>query len=169
MRPLARTNIKRRRNMRQGHELIINNNDAFMVSLLEKNNPFGLTLNDGRSMFFYQPVEAYLCVMTTAYGLAPKGYIELPLLLMKFYRHLSYVNCKVLSKAVCRGNFLEEVIQLDSWQKMSTLNYFKRLCSGLCALVETPYNSGYVEQAWQLLLQRMEIERVVNEVKEVKE
>ena len=146
--------------MRQGHELIINNNDAFMVSLLEKNNPFGLTLNDGRSMFFYQPVEAYLCVMTTAYGLAPKGYIELPLLLMKFYRHLSYVNCKVLAKAVCRGNFLEEVVQLDSWQKMSTLNYFKRLCSGLCALVETPYNSGYVEQAWQLLLQRMEIEKI---------
>lgn len=145
--------------MRQGHELIINNNDAFMVSMLEKNNPFGLTLNDGKSMFFYQPVEAYLCVMTTAYGLAPKGYIELPLLLMKFYRHLSYVNCKELAKAVCRGNFLEEVVQLDSWQKMSTLNYFKRLCSGLCALVETPYNSGYVEQAWQLLQQRMEIEK----------
>ena len=36
--------------MRQGHELIINNNDAFMVSMLEKNNPFGLTLNDGKSM-----------------------------------------------------------------------------------------------------------------------
>ena len=99
MRPLARTNIKRRRNMRQGHELIINNNDAFMVSMLEKNNPFGLTLNDGKSMFFYQPVEAYLCVMTTAYGLAPKGYIELPLLLTKFYsKSFGAVNIYVGTK-----------------------------------------------------------------------
>ena len=147
--------------MNKAHEYIINNNDPFVTSLLEKHNPFGLTMNDGRSMFFQQPVEAYLCVMTTAYSMAPKGYIELPLLMTKFYRHLGFTHCVTVAKELVKQKWVTMVFQLPPWGTKETKEFFSRLCSGLCAIAETPFNSHYVDQAWQLLQQRIEMEKEV--------
>lgn len=144
--------------MSKAHNLIVENNDSFIASLLQKCNPFGLTLQDGRSMFFQQEVESYLFVMIQAWTTAPKGYLEMPLLMMALYRHLPYKACVELTKQ-CRRFDIDLVMLVDDWTSNGAKRFLDRLCSALCSFTDASYAAQYVDNAWQLFQQRMEIEK----------
>ena len=143
-------------------DLIRKNNDTFVVSLLEKYNPFGLTWGEGRSMFFQQQVEAYLYIMVQSWVMAPRGYIELPLLIRKLYVHLSYRDCIRVAKAL-RQYELDMLTVVENWAGRRAKRFFEQLCNGLCSLTNASYSSQMVDSAWQLFLQRMEIEKLRKE------
>jgi hypothetical protein len=139
--------------------LVMTNNDPFIVSLLQKCNPFGLTTTDGKSMFFMQEVESYFYILSKAWTLSPKGYIEVPLLLKSLYCHLQYADCVKIYVAL-RPFDIQPVVQLENWSCGSAKKFFNKLCAGLCSITLCKYSAQYVDQAWQLLQQRIEIEKM---------
>lgn len=139
-------------------DLITNNMDSFVMSLLQRCNPFGLTTKEGTSMFFQREVESYFYIMVQTWTLAPRGYIEMPLLLRRLYCHLPFKDCVRVVNGL-RTFDIKPVVQLGEWESRQTRQFFCNLCSALCSLTSVPFCSQYVDQAWQLLLQRIEIEK----------
>jgi hypothetical protein len=141
------------------HNLIFRNNDPFVVSLLEKMNPFGLTQADGKSMFFQQQVDAYLYIMIQTWTQAPKGYIEMPLLIGRLYQHLTYKECVQVTQAL-RAFQIKMVLKVSDWQSKEAKWFLDHLANGLCSLTYSSYCSQHVDSAWQLFQQRLEIEKM---------
>ena len=139
--------------------------DPFVESLLEKCNPFGMSFADGRSMFFSQQSEAYLYVMLQAWRLAPRGYIEVPLLLKKLYRHIPFKSAVFLTMGM-KPLGIKPVELIENWSHKEAKAFFERFLAGLCNIASTSYSTAYVDYAWQLFQQRLEIEALAKEKNE---
>lgn len=135
-------------------EIILNNNDPFVKKMLNKHNPFGLANEDGKSMVFDKPEDAYLHLMFTALKLAPKGYIEMPLFLHKLYSHLDYRVCtKVCSDL--EPFDIDLVFFTPTWDSEDAKKFFKALSAGLCSIVGSTYSDYFVDLAWPIFVQRI--------------
>lgn len=149
---------------------LIETKEPFVWTLLERYNPFGLSvIRNGRaySMYFGDQTEAYLYVITKTRNFAPRGYIELPLLLMQFYPHITFQTSeKILNKMKLWE--ISKIMLIENWGSRDAKYFFSQLCSALCAIAETSYNSANLDAAWDLFMQRLEYEKAKIELEKEK-
>ena len=143
---------------------ILRNYDPFIVSLLEKYNPLGLTDDNGRSCIYTQPFLCYYGVMMVAYVLGPKGYVETDYLLKKIYKHLSAAVCGAIAKSLTPLE-IPAVVCFKGWPSEDGRAYLERLIIGLSSILQVPYNSEDFKQAWGLFLNKIESEELIKNEK----
>lgn len=149
---------------------LIETKEPFVWTLLERYNPFGLSMiqfNRAYSMVFGDQTEAYLYVMTKTRTFAPRGYIEMPLLMMQFYPHISFQTSEKLLETIKTWE-LSDIMLIENWGSKQAKYFFTQLCSALCAIAETSYNSANLDAAWDLFMQRLEYEKAKIELEKEK-
>ena len=131
--------------------------DPFVVSLLNRCNPFGATMENGHSHFFSTETEAYLYIMNVCYSTCPRGYIEMPYLFMKIYKHLSPHDVrKLLAEITPFIPTTMHILQVE-WDKASGRDFLIRLFGALCAITGSKYNSFYRDEAYKLFKRHVEL------------
>lgn len=131
--------------------------DDVVEQLLRRYNPFGLRSKQGMPYEFNRISEVYLFLMVKVYTLAPRGYIELPLLLNEIYYHLSFNECKAMV-AIFKPLGLREVNLVD-YQSIIGKQFFESLFKGLHLACETTFDNSSFLEAYRLFKNRMEIEK----------
>lgn len=145
--------------MSRANKIILKDNMPFYQSLVEKHNPLGFTQEDGSAIFFAHPSDAYIVVLSTLMNIAPRGYVELPLVISKLYKHLSFSRCVLVAKEL--HTWVNMVTLLPKWGSGDSKRYYANLCSALCSITEVSYNSAYTEMAWQSMSYRFQVEEEV--------
>ena len=140
-------------------------NDPFLVSLLSKCNPFCLTMEDGKSHFFNTETDAYFYVMIQVWNNAKKGYVELPYILTFLYKHLTLKDTKEIARKLYPWfNNEDRECMLVDWSGKEGYKFFYALCSSLCSLTLTSFNSFYLDEAYKLFKRRWDIENLKQEI-----
>lgn len=140
---------------------MIKNKDQYLgrmaQTLLSKYNPFGFTMDDGSSMVFESVTSAYMVFLTTTWIGFPRGYIEMPLLIMKHYRHITYKEAMKICIAF-KPLGVDMVVTIDSYESKSGKDALERICRALCSISNVAFNEYAFKEAYQLLIHRIEIE-----------
>lgn len=136
--------------------------DAFVVSLLTKCNPFAFTLENGHSMFFTRDADAYLHLMVTTYMTFPKGYIELPYLVSILYKNISFKNAKTVAMFM-KPWFDDDVFQITGWQGKQGRIFMERLATALTSFNCVSFNHYDFDEAFKLFEHRVELDKLRNE------
>lgn len=127
-------------------------------NLLRKFNPFGLRSKNGMPYEFMRVSEIYLFVMVKLYTMSPRGYIEIPLFISELYAHLSFSECKA-----CAGQLeslgVEPVMHIN-YETKEGKQKIENILKGLHFLCETSFDSASFTEAYRLLLNRIELEKV---------
>ena len=126
--------------------------------LLRRFNPLGLRDRTGHPYEFMRVSELYLQVMVQTFVKFPRGYIETPLLLAYLYPHLSYKECKDIAESMKPLGV--EVLGFYEYDRRNGREFFERFLKALHSKCETPYKSDEFAEAYRLLLNRLEIEKL---------
>lgn len=127
-------------------------------SLLKEFNPFGFTLKDGSGLIHASVYEAYSNFLLNVWIDFPRGYIEMPLLIIGNYRHLSYRDAvHVVESFKPMGvEMIEKFPGYDSPEAKETL---ERICRALCTITGCAFNESAFRGAYNLLMNRIENEK----------
>lgn len=125
--------------------------------ILGKYNPFGFTTEDAKTQIFDTAETAYLMAMVAIWRKFPRGYIELPYLLMGFYKHLTYNECCHLAKML-KPMGLEGIILVNGYDTKDGKKKLEQILRGFSYIAEIPFNNYVFEEAHKLLLYRIEVE-----------
>lgn len=136
-------------------------NKGIISQLIQQFNPFGLLNSAGEPQVFHNTSDAYLYVLVKLYVMAPRGFVEMPLFLAELYPHLSFPECKVLTTdmqtlGIYERNFVE-------YETKNGKKFLECLCRALHSLCESKFDSSAFEHAYQLLLNRIELEKTETE------
>jgi hypothetical protein len=129
--------------------------------LVQQYNPFGLRGPANEPMVFGKASEAYLYVMTKIYTECPRGYVETPYILSLLYAKLSFHECKVLADDL--ADFGVREINFTSLDKKHGKQFLEMFCRALNTMSESRFDSGAFQEAYQLLVCRMELEKTMKE------
>lgn len=135
---------------------------AFVVSLLTKCNPFAFTLENGQSMYFSRDVDAYVHLMVTTYIFFPKGYIELPYLISKLYKNITFSDAKTVAQFM-KPWFPVDVFQIREWQRKEGRDFMERLATALTSFICVSFNRFDFDEAFKLFQHRVELDKLRNE------
>lgn len=125
--------------------------------LVQQYNPFGLRNAANEPMVFGKASEAYLYVMTKIYTECPRGYVETPYILSLLYARLSFHECKVLANDL--ANLGVKKISFTGLDNRYGKQFLELFCRALNTLSESRFDSGAFNEAYQLLICRMELEK----------
>lgn len=135
--------------------------------LLRRYNPLGLRDKLGHPFEFMRVSELYLHVMIVTWSKFPRGYIETPLLISTLYPHLSFSECKSLAEEMEPMG----IKNFDTYEydKRTGREFFFRFLQAMHKFCSTEFSSDHFGEAYRLLLNRLEIEKLKNEKKDGKE
>lgn len=127
-------------------------------NLRRKFNPFGLRSKNGTPYEFMRVSEIYLFVMVKLYTMFPRGYIEIPLFISELYAHLSFSECKACASQL-ESLGVEPVMHIN-YETREGKQKLENICKGLHFLCETTFENASFTEAYRLLLNRIELEKV---------
>lgn len=132
--------------------------------LLRRFNPLGLRDKNGVPYEFMRVSELYLHVMVVAYTKFPRGYIETSIFINLLYPHLTYWESKDLAeKMEPMGVALYDIYFYDG---KDGKEFFRQFIKCMHTFCETQFNQEAFNEAYRLLLNRMELEKLKNGKKE---
>ena len=135
--------------------------EKVLQTFLSKYNPFGFTMDDGSPMEFCSASSAYMTFLVGAWVSFPRGYIEMPLLLMKNYKELDYQGAvKVAQSFKTIG--VDMVVAFGSYESKKAKQTLECICRALCAYAGTSFSEICFKEAYGLLLHRIEVEKLKN-------
>lgn len=126
-------------------------------NLIKEFNPFGFTLKDGSGLIHASVYDAYSAFLLNTWMQFPRGYIEMPLLIIANYRHLTYKDAVKLIKTFkpMGVEMIEKFPGYDSPEAKPTL---ERICRALCTITGCSFNESAFKGAFNILSNRIENE-----------
>lgn len=145
------TTTTQRVNFETAQRMMVNQADAFVVSILEHHNPLGCRFENGKSYFYDKTLDGYFDFLCRTWGKFPKGYIEMPYLMTIFYPDVKYSRCQQIVKTLTPLG-VPEIVCFDSWSSDETKATMGNLMKALCLLTKASvYNEFMFDMAWNKL------------------
>lgn len=127
-------------------------------NLIKEYNPFGFTLKDGSGLIHASVYEAYSNFLLHVWMDFPRGYIEMPLLIIANYRHLSYKDAVRLVKTF-KPMGVEMIEKFPGYASTEAKESLERICRALCTITGCGFNESAFKGAYTLLMNRIENEK----------
>mgnify|MGYP007038179399 CR=1 FL=1 len=126
------------------------------LEIMAKVNPFGLTTHEGYLMHYDNAVEAYYMMLLKIFGMCPRGYIDLPLV-MHTYQRESIID----AVRYCRR---KEIFLLRSWDisDYETVNTLREVLTIMLEVTGVPFD----ENAYQGAMYKFRVFFVQNKLDE---
>lgn len=138
--------------------------EKVLQTFLSKYNPFGFTMEDGTPMEFCSASSAYMTFLVGAWVSFPRGYIELPLLLMKNYKEIDYQDAVKVAQGF-KTIGVDMVIAFGSYESKRAKQALECICRAFCAYAGTSFSEICFKEAYDLLLHRIEVETIKSNAK----